>query len=203
MIANEWLDCLPVLQYVHAGKTWHERVVGLTDDGALTLGLSEQPAPAGLSLPDDATAAEVQPGLKTLTETLYGLFHTTPGRALFVDYGPADQTPDDTLRSYQNGKQIDPLVAPGESDLTCDVDFARLARLTETQGLQGHGPISQSQFLLALGAEARLNGLAAQHPDQADDLYAGVKKLVDPAEMGHRFQAFCISSPGVSDPAAF
>lgn len=203
LIANEWLDCLPVQQYLRVGEAWHERVIGLSDTDALTFGLNAQALPPEIAPDIPADSLELQPGLKTLCEQLRTLFAQTPGRALFVDYGPATGTPGDTLRSYQKGEQIDPLAAPGESDLTCDVDFARLSRLTRAQSLSVSGPVSQSQFLLQLGAEARLNQLAKLHPETADDLYAGIRKLTDPADMGERFQAICLSSGDLPPPAAF
>ena len=201
LIANEWLDCLPVQQLVRVGEAWHERVIGLGNADQLTFGLNPDPFPPEISPDQMADAIEIQPGLKTLTETLRSLFDQTYGRALFIDYGTAQSIPDDTLRSYQTGQQIDPLAAPGDSDLTCDVDFARLQRLARGQGLRVDGPVSQSQFLLSLGAEARLNQLASQHPEQADALYVGVRKLVDPAEMGTSFQVLAIGHPDLPSPA--
>ena len=203
IIANEWLDCLPVQQFVRVGDAWHERVIGLNEADQLTFGLATEAMPPAAITAATQTAIEIQPSLKTLCETLQFLFKDTPGRVLFIDYGTAAQTPADTLRSYLNGQQIDPLAEPGGSDLTCDVDFARLARLARAQGLRVDGPISQSQFLLSLGAEARLNQLARRHPDRADDLYARVRSLVDPAEMGERFQAIALSHSDLPPATAF
>lgn len=194
LIANEWLDCLPVQQYARVGDAWHERVIGLDEAGALKLGLDPAILPEDISPTQDQAAIELQPGLKTVSETLSQLFSETPGRALFIDYGPADCTPDDTLRSFKAGTQIDPLASPGESDLTCDVDFARFVRLLRQQGLQTEGPIAQGLFLQSLGAEARLNELARQNPDAAEALYQSVVKLVDPAQMGTRFQVVSVAS---------
>jgi NADH dehydrogenase [ubiquinone] 1 alpha subcomplex assembly factor 7 len=173
LIANEWLDCLPVQQYVRVGTAWHERVIGLSETDALSFGLQSDALPVEFAA-NDAAAVEIQPALKTLTETLAGLYAKVAGRALFIDYGPANATPADTLRSYRAGQQIAPLAAPG-------------------QGLRVDGPRAQGQFLLSLGAEARLNQLAQQNPAQAEALYAGVKSLVDPAEMGTRFQAISVA----------
>lgn len=203
ILANEWLDCLPVQQYVRVGQAWHERVVGLDAANTLAFGLREETAPFEPNAKDDQSEIELQPGLKTAIELAEDLLQRTRGRALFIDYGQTSNPPEDTLRSYQAGQQIHPLAAPGASDLTCDVDFGRLKRLAETGSLSVHGPTSQSQFLLSLGAEARLNQLANQHPDRADDLYQGVKQLVDPQAMGTRFQALCLSSPDLASPAAF
>ena len=203
LVANEWLDCLPVQQFLKVGEAWHERVVGLDDAGELAFGLSAEALPPEIAPQADLEALELQPGLKTLTEELRTLFSVTTGRALFIDYGPAADTPQDTLRSFSKGEQIDPLAAPGESDLTCDVDFRRLAHLAEAAGLSVSGPVSQSAFLLRLGAEARLNLLAQAHPEKADALYQSVVQLTDPAEMGTRFQALCVSPQSLKNPAAF
>ena len=188
VVANEWLDCLPVQQYLRVGNVWHERVVGVNDEGELTFGLNPDALPDSVIDHPELDAIEIQPGLQTLAAELASLFATAAGRALFIDYGPPDRPPVDTLRSYRDGAQIHPLQAPGASDLTCDVDFARLKRLIEHHDLSVTGPKSQSEWLLSLGAEVRLNQLARENPTRADTLYADIRKLVDPAETGTRFQ---------------
>lgn len=203
LIANEWLDCLPVQQYARVGDAWHERVIGLDEAGELAFGLNADALPPEINPDHSADMIEIQPGLKRLVDGCTDLFTGIQGRALLIDYGPSESTPSDTLRSYKFGQQIDPLAAPGESDLTCDVDFARLKRLCDDTDLSVSGPVSQSAFLLRLGAEARLNQLAKAHPETAQDLYQGVRKLTDPAEMGERFQAICISHSALAPPAGF
>ena len=52
--------------------------------------------------------------------------------ALIIDYGGNGQT--DTTRAYRSHQQVGVLDKPGESDLTCDVDFGALEREIERQG---------------------------------------------------------------------
>ena len=203
LVANEWLDCLPVNQFVCTGTAWHERMIGAGPNDTLAFGLSPEPVKGTFEHLGESLAREVQPGLATVAETLAVLFQKTPGRALMLDYGPADAPPQDSLRAYQAGQQIDPLIAPGQCDLTVDVDFQRLKHLGQSAGLRVDGPLAQGFFLQALGAEARLNQLARQAPGQATRLYQGVKKLVDPDQMGARFKALCLSSDGLRKPAGF
>ena len=144
-----------------------------------------------------------KPALETLVDVLKDAFGRSPGRALFVDYGLSDHVPGDTLRAFYKGEQIGPLMMPGSSDLTVDVDFGRLARLGTKAGLDVHGPVQQGGFLMALGAEARMQGLIRANPDKATSIHRGVSRLIDPAEMGERFKVICISSPGLGRPAGF
>ena len=144
---------------------------------------------------------EVQTGLDLVVADLVS--RKGPVRALFIDYGPDDRAPGDTLRAYREGRQVGPLEAPGMSDLTVDVDFGRLARLASSAGLDVAGPTPQGMFLLGLGAQARLNQLVAANPDDAEHVFDAARKLIDPNDMGARFKAICLSSKGLAEPAGF
>jgi len=208
IIANEFLDCLPARQFVREGEIWRERIVGLDESGELAFGVdrSDLNAEAAANLPalGLSAEAELQPGLDGLVDTLVAR-HEKGDRfhALFIDYGPDNGTPGDTLRAYQDGKQVHPLACPGEADLTVDVDFARLAKLATRAGLSVSGPIAQGAFLGALGLQERLNMLIKAHPEKAEPLFESAQKLVAPDQMGTRFKVICISSPGLPRPAGF
>ena len=204
ILANEWLDCLPARQFVKTGDTWAERVIGIGPDDTLTFGLAADSAPKDIAANDDAF--ELQVGLETLVDTLKDLFahlkaNGHDARVLLMDYGPANARPSDTLRAYTKGAQVDPLHAPGETDLTVDVDFGRLRALANAAGITATRPTPQGEFLMRLGAEARLNQLAKAAPTQANALFDGVKTLVDPEQMGTRFNAICLSTAGLPSPA--
>ncbi|MEQ9507144.1 MAG: SAM-dependent methyltransferase [Hyphomonas sp.] len=200
IVANEYLDCLPARQFRKAEGTWRECVVGLAE-GKLAFGLAadEPRPPHGAAFSGDVV--EVQTGLDLVVADVVS--RKAPVRALFIDYGPDDRAPGDTLRAYREGKQVSPLEAPGLCDLTVDVDFGRLARLAGAAGLDVAGPTPQGMFLLGLGAQARINQLVAANPDDAGDVFDAAKKLIDPAEMGARFKAICLSSKGLAKPAGF
>jgi len=201
IVANEYLDCLPARQFRKADGAWRECVVGLDAGGRLAFGLAadEPRPPHGTALAGDVV--EVQTGLDLVVADLVS--RAAPVRALFIDYGPDDRAPGDTLRAYREGRQVPPLDAPGASDLTVDVDFGRLARLAAAAGLDVSGPAPQGMFLLGLGAQARLNQLVAASPEDADQVFGAARKLIDPNEMGARFKAICLSSKGLAAPAGF
>jgi NADH dehydrogenase [ubiquinone] 1 alpha subcomplex assembly factor 7 len=198
LFANEYLDCLPARQFRKADGQWRECVVGLDAEGALAFGLAadEQRAPDGAA--ETSEAVEVQIGFDLLIADL--LTRSAPMRALFIDYGPADATPGDSLRAFSQGEQVSPLARPGETDLTVDVDFGRLKRLAARMGLDVAGPTPQGMFLMGLGAQARLNQLVEANPDHADAIFNNAQRLIDPKDMGSRFKAICLSSTGLPAP---
>jgi len=146
---------------------------------------------------------EVAPALETLADALAKRLKTAPGRVLLIDYGTDVNSPGDTLRAFRAGKQIDPLAEPGLSDLTADVDFPRLKRLCEVEGLKVHGPTQQGYFLRRLGALDRAHALARANPGRADEITAAVQKLVAPYQMGTRFKAMALTPPGADTPPGF
>ena len=202
ILANEFLDCLPIRQFVRADGAWRERQVGLGAEGKLLFGLGPSTElPAGLAPSGDE--AEFAPGLEAVVDVLANRFATNSGCALFIDYGPANATPSDTLRAYSEGRQAHPLADSGGSDLTADVDFARLRLLATKEGLEVHGPVPQGVFLASLGIHERRHALAAANPARADEITRAVETLVSPQQMGERFKVMVIGSPGLGAPSGF
>ena len=202
IIGNEFIDCMPIRQFVRGDKGWVERQIGLDAAGELRFGLGPPADLPGDVIPD-GDSVEFAPALETLADAVARRFKAAPGRALFIDYGPDAHSPGDTLRAFRKNTQVDPLADPGGSDLTADVDFARLKRLAGAQGLAVHGPIGQGYFLNRLGAQERALALATANPARADEITAAVRKLVAAEEMGSRFKAICLAPQGTPAPAGF
>jgi len=76
------------------------------------------------------------------------------GILLIVDYGH-DGTKGDTFRGFYRHKSHDPLDTPGLADLTADVDFSIVKKVTEARTLVC-GPITQSELLGRIGIEVRM-----------------------------------------------
>jgi len=199
IIANEFLDCLPIRQFVRQRGEWRERLLGLHGD-SLAFGLSGAiAAPAGA--PDRDDIWEIAPGLAAFIDIVAARLKAAPGRALFIDYGGNGFG--DTLQAMQVHRHLDPLACPGEADLTAHVDFSAAARLAEAAGLAVHGSIGQGAFLRALGVEERAQALASARPDRADRIWRELDRLTSRDQMGVLFQAICLSSPNLPPPAGF
>lgn len=198
-IGNEFLDCLPARQFVHKDGVCHERLIGVDETGAFAFGISEDKS--GVQYDDFEGIFEVQEGLGTVIE--YISERREKFRTLFIDYGTSRQVPDDTLRAFSSGLQTDPLSNLGGCDLTVDVDFGRLVRLARNSAIDVFGPITQQQFLQGLGIKTRLDLLIKNNPKAAITLEDGVRRLIDPMEMGEKFKVVCLSSDAQSTPLGF
>lgn len=201
VIANEFLDTLPVRQWVRRDGRWHDRRVGL--DGASALSFvagetaSKEPPPASLAgpLPDGQVFESRQAPFAALAEQLSGLGERTA--ALLIDYGHVKPAPGDTLQAVRAHRYDDPLAAPGEADLTAQVDFSSLAAAMTRRGLACDGPLTQAEFLGALGLPERASRLMAANPDKAAAIETAAARLMAPVGMGTRFHALGVRSPSL------
>ncbi|MEH3146757.1 MAG: SAM-dependent methyltransferase [Methylobacterium frigidaeris] len=201
ILANEFFDALPVRQFQRTPQGWCERLVGLAPDGeALAFGLSPEPS-REIAVEGRTGAVLTVPaaGLAVVRD-LAGRLARDGGALLAVDYGEARPGLTDTLQAVARHRFADPLAMPGECDLTVQVDFGALARAASALGAVPHGPVSQRDFLLALGLARRAERLVARAgPDQAASVRAGAERLIDPEPrgMGSLFKVLGLAGPGL------
>ena len=203
LVANEWLDCLPIRQFVKQDQTWHERLVGLDENQQLTFGLSPPVIDLPNQVPIDMDQFEASPALEAIVLELADRLQENAGRVLLIDYGPTNAVPEDSLRAYQNGSQKSPLHSPGETDITADVDFRTLCELAKAQKLDTFGPVPQGLFLKRLGIEARVSRLMSDNPGKAQQIASAAMRICDPDDMGTRFNCVCLSKSGHKTPLGF
>jgi SAM-dependent MidA family methyltransferase len=208
VVANEFLDALPVRQFMRTERGWCERVVGLGPDGDLALGLAADPVPAttvpvALRHGPVGSLAETSSAVRDVVFRLAARLVAHGGAALLVDYGYSRPAHGDTLQAVREHRFAGLLDAPGDCDLTAHVSFAAVADAARAAGAAVHGPISQARFLDGLGLGLRARALGAARPDQAGTIDEAVRRLTDPAQMGELFQAMVIASPDLPVPPPF
>jgi SAM-dependent MidA family methyltransferase len=126
------------------------------------------------------------------------------GFFLAIDYG---YTRDEQLAGRHRGTlkairqhsvSANPYEAPGEQDITADVNFTALAASAEKQGWSTQRLITQSQFLMGIG-EANQFADAFEDcrlPQERTKVALQLKHLVTPAGMGESFHVL-IASKGI------
>lgn len=209
ILGNEFLDCLPLRQAIRHRGGWHERMVTLGDDGEFVFALGPDLGPDTDLIPPrlrdlpEGQLAEFRPGDLQVVEALAARFKDAPGRALFIDYGPATSEPGDTLQAIRAHEKVEVLDQPGTADLTARVDFEALGAAARAQGLASDGPLGQGEFLNRMGLEARAAALSQSAPEKRALLARQVFRLTDPDQMGELFKAMALQSPDLPEPPAF
>jgi len=201
VIANEFLDTIPVTQWVFHDAHWRIRRVGLDTAGLLsfTHGNPDPNAPLPPGIP-----AEPQEG--DIFETRCGALVDWAGKlaalgaplaALVIDYGHLQSAIGDTLQAIRAHRYEDPLAEPGEADLTAHVDFAEFGAEMARYGFCLDGPVTQAAFLGSLGIVERASRLMAANPDKAAAIEGAVARLMAAGGMGSRFKAVGVRGKGL------
>ncbi len=172
ILSNELLDAVPVHRVRMEGGNLRELYVGIESDvadgyeGALveqpgepsTPDLESRLSDLGITLTDDQTA-EICLLLDAWAAATAALLDT--GFVLTIDYGRAAADlydpalrPRGTLVTYRAHRQTDaPLHDVGRQDITAQVDFTSVQRLSEATGLATVGNVPQAWFLQRLGLQ--------------------------------------------------
>ncbi len=206
VLANEFLDALPVRQFVRGVSGWHERLVGADGQGGLAFGLAAVATPALSVEAPPGTVIEVAEAALGMTDHLARRIAAQGGAWLALDYGSLTGGFGDTLQAVKRHAFVDPLAEPGEADLTVHVDFAGIGRRGAAAGVHISGPVEQGAFLEALGLRRRAAALSARAtPAQAGAIAAAVERLAGRSarSMGGLFKAIGLSHPGLGSLPGF
>ncbi len=186
LVANEFLDALPIRQ--HVGGI--ERRVTVAAGGEL-------------AFDHDGETVEASPARDAAVAAIAGHLVRHGGTALIFDYGHAQSAPGDTFQAVRGHGFAHVLDRPGEQDLTAHVDFEALARVAREHGAVVSVLATQSEWLNRLGVGARAAALASTNPERAAELAAAVQRLTGDDQMGNLFKVVAIHSPDWPAPAGF
>ena len=208
ILANEFLDALPIRQFQRTEQGWHERMVGF-DGAGLALQLAPQPVPEAV-IPADQRAApqgsiiELSPAREQVMHALARRIVAEGGALLIIDYGHASRGTGDTLQAVRAHRPAPLLDRPGEADLTAHVDFQTLVETAKAAGAVAYGPDCQGDWLNSLGIQQRASALkASASPTDAAAIDAAVARLTGSAQMGTLFKVMAVSASGHPTPAGF
>ncbi len=199
LLANEFLDALPIRQFVRRGSTWAERCV---EGGRFVEGPAESLPPLPAAAPEGAVQ-EVGEAAQAFTRALGARLAAQGGAALLVDYGPERTGLGESLQAMRAHAPADPLAEPGSADLTAHVDFEAVARAGREGGAVVHGPLPQGLFLTRLGLMTRAAMLARARPRLAGEILSGAERLVASEGMGRLFKVLALCDPRLPAPPGF
>jgi NADH dehydrogenase [ubiquinone] 1 alpha subcomplex assembly factor 7 len=185
LVANEFLDALPIRQ--HVGGI--ERKI--------------RTAAGGLAFDRDGEIVETSPARDDAVASIADHLVANGGVALFIDYGHSTSGPGDTLQAVSRHGFSPVLASPGGQDLTAHVDFETVARVASEVGASVTPLVPQGEWLSRLGVGQRAAALATAHPQRAQELADAVRRLTGADQMGALFKVIAIHSPGWPVPSGF
>ena len=206
IVANEFLDALPVRQLVRMADGWRERMVGLDQDRLVPVAGTQAldaAVPPALRDAGEGMILETSPASAAILYEVAGRLASQGGTALFIDYGHAEPRFGSSLQAVRDHAKVDVFAAPGEADLTAHVDFSVLAPIAQSRGVRWLGTVEQGRWLRALGIEARADALAAFAPAHAAAIQTARERLTGEGQMGALFKVMGIAGPSWPDGAGF
>ena len=120
------------------------------------------------------------------------------GVVLLIDYGfprheyyHPDRNQGTLMCHYRHHSHPDPLLHPGEQDITAHVDFTHVAEAGHQAGFHIAGYTNQASFLLANGLLSLVHTLDNEREQfQAKQ---AIKQLTQPSEMGELFKVIALT----------
>jgi SAM-dependent MidA family methyltransferase len=185
LVANEFLDALPIRQHV---ASIERRIIVVA---------------GGLAFDRDGEIVETSPARDEAVSSIATCLAAKGGVAIFIDYGHERTSPGDTLQAVRGHGFAPVLANPGEQDLTAHVDFEAIAKVAHDAGAAVTPLVTQGEWLIRLGIEARAQALSRANPDRADDVQAALDRLTARDQMGELFKVHAIHSPDWPTPAGF
>jgi SAM-dependent MidA family methyltransferase len=202
LLANEFLDALPVHRLLVRGAELRELYVAWRDDAGFVQEIGELSDPELARRFESDGIVSDSLGEGQLLEVCLGLApwldeaaaRLTRGFMVVIDYGaeaaelygPRHRA--GTLLGYRGHRVVDdPFEQVGLTDLTAHVDFTALRHLGERRGFRFVSLTTQSEFLVAAGLEAELQRLQASADTSAPDYRrarSGIVRMLDPRHMG-------------------
>ena len=132
----------------------------------------------------------IKPFLRSLSEIL------STGAILFVDYGYSRKEYYHPQRSmgtlvchYRHRSHDNPFILVGCQDISAFVDFTSVAESAHEVGMDVHGYISQTGFLISCGIEEIINSYRSDDEKLNLQIAQQAGQLMLPGEMGEKFKA--------------
>lgn len=204
IIANEVLDAMPVHRFLKTETDVFESMIGLDENNQLIE--TFEPCQNEMlkkhvnhiiqhdQLP---YASEANLAIQPWINTCFSLLKR--GVVLLIDYGfpqheyyHPDRHQGTLMCHYQHKAHANPLLHPGDEDITAHVDFTHVADSALNAGFHVAGYTNQAAFLLGNGLLDLTHALPHEGKAKIRAEQA-IKKLLQPHEMGELFKVMGLS----------
>ena len=197
-LANEFFDAIPIKQFLKNENIWFERFVHISNKKKLSFTNKKVNVKAlekkiNFKISEKQNFIEYSPlGIKYLIDILK-LIKKNKGGLLIIDYGYFNKKMRDTLQAVHKQKYSKVLENIGKSDLTYNINFYLIKKITNNFRKLDINFTSQKNFLTNLGIQQRAEIISKDKTfiEKADIFYR-LKRLINAKEMGDLFKVMLI-----------
>ena len=203
IIANEVLDAMPIHRFMQTNDGIMESYITLNEQNQLVELFKPSQDQRLLTyvttyLPQFTPPyiSEANLFLDDWLVNIYRMLHQ--GAVLLIDYGfprheyyHPDRNQGTLMCHYRHHSHTNPLLHPGEQDITAHVDFTHVAEAGHQAGFHIAGYTNQASFLLANGLLSFMNTL--NNEQELFRAKQAVKQLTHPSEMGELFKVIALT----------
>ncbi len=191
-IGNEFLDALPIKQFINYNNNWYERYVkkeaGTYNFTEIKCDIKKIEKKLNFKISKKQNFLEISFQEIKIIKKLNNIITKQGGCILLLDYAYTNQKMLDTLQAVKNHKKSNVLKEVGSSDISHMINIPSLKQLAKNLDLKTiHN--TQREFLLSLGIMKRAEILAAKTSflEKANIFYR-VNRLIDKKQMGELFK---------------
>ena len=199
-IANEFLDALPIKQFLKKEKKWHERYVKFTENKKLEyldipFDMQTFEEKIKLKISYKQKFIEYSPLATKYLKTIMNKIKLNNGGILIIDYAYTDKEMRNTLQAVSKHKYCDVLKGFRNSDITYNLSFNLINKIIKKLGSYSSLSTTQKKFLTKLGILDRAEILSKNMPfSKKADIYFRIKRLINESQMGNLFKVMFITN---------
>tara|TARA_A100001035_G_C27734760_1_gene478511 strand:+ start:217 stop:1260 length:1044 start_codon:yes stop_codon:yes gene_type:complete len=191
-LGNEFLDALPIKQYVKRKKIWYEKYVeksgGKYSFTYVKSNIKKLEKTLGFKISSNQNFLEVSFEEINILKKLNNIISKTGGGILLIDYANLKKKMTNTLQGVKKHKKIDILNHVGSSDITHLLNIPFLKRIAKKLNLKLNYN-TQRDFLLKLGILNRAEILATNENFLGKaNIFYRINRLIDKQQMGLLFK---------------
>ena len=208
-IANEFFDALPIKQFFKINNKWNERFVKLDKKNNkyfinISFDIKKIEKKVGFKISNNQKIIEYSPIALEYLKDISKKINNKKGALLIIDYGYLEDSMKDTLIAIRKHKIITHFNEFENSDITYNLNFKLLRKITNILKLKCQGITTQRNFLMNLGIQQRAEIISRNLPfSKKADIYYRLKRLVDKNQMGDLFKVMLITNKKINFKLGF
>jgi NADH dehydrogenase [ubiquinone] 1 alpha subcomplex assembly factor 7 len=199
-LANEFFDAIPVKQFLKNKNTWFEKFVYIKAYNKLSfinkkINIKTIEKKINYKISEKQNFIEYSPlGLKYLKDILK-FIKKNKGGLLIIDYGYFSKKMKDTLQAIHQKKCSKVLENICKSDITYNINFYLLKKISQNFKELDVNLTSQKNFLNNLGIQKRAEIICKNKTfSEKADIFYRLKRLINEKEMGNLFKVMLIKN---------